>query len=475
MSPFGVLNSRSCFQPFNRQRKRGIGEAVTGRAGTRIPVIVVVARPGFADDRLDLWLHRIEQGIVETFAEARFKCLPCEFGAALSLSGRRRVLRRVLVRLCHAASGRLCARDIPPACRQIFPLPAETLRCSIRAMRYLHALGLAAMMALPAAAKVTAAQAQTPPATTLADAHIATAKAAAQKDFTDLFDTTCGLVRPASLFSTAAAPPSVATDRATWHAEPVKVFDNLYFVGQSEFSAWAITTSQGIIVMDAIFDYSVDDEVVGGLTKLGLDPKQIKYVVVSHAHGDHVGGAKKLQDLGAKIVMSAADWELLEKATVNFPKPKRDMVVKDGDKLTLGDTTLTMYVTAGHTLGTLSTIFPVKDRGVTHMAAYWGGTAFNWVRGPANYITKDRPAGFWFDTYAKSAQHFRELASRASVDVLISNHTKYDQTPAKTAALATRGPRAIHPYVIGTAAVQRFLNVAEECARAGLAGSPLPK
>lgn len=308
--------------------------------------------------------------------------------------------------------------------------------------------------------------------TNLADSHVATAQAAAQKDYTDLFDTTCGLIRPSLLFNKAVASPAVPIDRSTWHAEPVKVFDNLYFLGQSEYSAWALTTSEGIIVMDAIFDYSVEDEVVGGLTKLGLDPKQIKYVIVSHAHGDHVGGAKKLQDLGAKIVMSAADWELMEKATVNFPKPKRDVVVKDGEKLTLGDTTVTMYITAGHTLGTLSTILPVKDRGVTHMAAYWGGTAFNWVRGPANYITKDRPAHFWFDTYAKSAQRFRDVAAKASAGVILSNHTKYDGTPAKTKALATRGPRAIHPYVVGTASVQRFLNVAEECARAGATESP---
>jgi metallo-beta-lactamase class B len=76
------------------------------------------------------------------------------------------------------------------------------------------------------------------------------------------------------------------------------VFDNLYFVGQTEYSAWAITTSAGIILMDAIFDYSVEDEVVGGLTALGLDPNQIKYVVISHAHGDHVGGAGSSRSAG---------------------------------------------------------------------------------------------------------------------------------------------------------------------------------
>ena len=301
-----------------------------------------------------------------------------------------------------------------------------------------------------------------------ADAHLAKALATAKPEFTDLFDTTCGLVRPELVVNRTPAPPAVAADRSTWHAEPVKVFDNLYFVGQSEYSAWAVTTSDGIIVMDAIFDYSVEDEVINGLTKLGLDPKQIKYVIVSHAHGDHVGGARILQDKGARIVMSAADWDLMERATVGFAKPKRDIVVVDGQKLTLGDTTLTMHVTAGHTLGTLSTLIPVKDGRNSHVAAYWGGTAFNWIRGPANYITPERPARFWFDTYARAAAHFRGISDRAGVDVMLSNHTKYDQTPAKTRALAQRASGATHPYVIGKAAVQRFLTVAEECALAGV-------
>jgi metallo-beta-lactamase class B len=291
--------------------------------------------------------------------------------------------------------------------------------------------------------------------TTLSDSHLATARAAAERDFTDLFDTTCGLVRPSLVVNTTPARPAV------------KVFDNLYFVGQSEYSAWAVTTSEGIILMDAIFDYSVEAQVIGGLTKLGLDPTQIKYVVISHAHGDHVGGAKVLQDRGARIVMSAADWELMERATVNFPKPRRDVVAVDGQKLTLGDTTITLYVTPGHTMGTLSSLIPVRDGQTVHPAIYWGGTAFNWVRNPTAYVTPQRPASFWFDTYARSAQRARDLASRASATVVLSNHTKYDRTFPKLEALRTRVPGRPHPFVVGTGAVQRFLTVAEDCARSG--------
>ena len=304
------------------------------------------------------------------------------------------------------------------------------------------------------------------------ETHVARARAAAGSDFTDLFDTSCGYLRPAGSPAQPAPPaPPGPPPRASWHAEPVKVFDNLYFVGQTEYSAWALTTSAGIIVMDAIFDYSVEDEVVHGLTALGLDPTEIKYVVVSHAHGDHVGGARFLQQRGAHVVMSGPDWDLLERSRVNFAKPVRDVVATDGQKLTLGDTTITMYLTPGHTLGTISSIVPLKDGGTTHVAAYWGGTAFNWVRGPAAYITPDRPARFWFESYARSAQRFGELASRAGADVVLSNHTKYDGSKVKLPRVQARARGSAHPYVVGKANVQRFFTVASECALAGVSST----
>jgi len=304
------------------------------------------------------------------------------------------------------------------------------------------------------------------------DDHLARGRAASGKDFDALVGVTCDLVKPPA----AAAPASPAQPaqpgppaRATWHAEPAKVFDNVYLVGQTEYSAWAVTTSAGIILMDAIFDYSVEDEVVNGLKALGLDPNQIKYVVISHAHGDHVGGAGFLQKRGARIVMSAADWDLMERTQVNYLKPTRDIVATDGQKLTLGDTTVTLYITPGHTLGTISSLIPVKDGDRQHVAAYWGGTAFNWLRGPAQYITPDRPARFWFTQYATSARRFRDLAGGAGADVLLSNHTNFDGSKTKIPTLKTRAAGAPHPYVVGKDAVQRYLTVAEECAQAGLA------
>src|SRR5437870_8119255 len=114
------------------------------------------------------------------------------------------------------------------------------------------------------------------------------------------------------------------------------------------------------------------------LFRSGLDPRQIKYVLISHAHGDHDQGAADLQKrFGAKVVMGAADWEstLQRPATAPGGVPTRDVAVGPaGMKLTLGDTTIDIISTPGHTPGTLSYVFPVKEQGRTLTVAYSGGT-----------------------------------------------------------------------------------------------------
>ena len=133
--------------------------------------------------------------------------------------------------------------------------------------------------------------------------------------------------------------PASAPARSTWYAEPAKVFDDFYFVGGKIHSAWALTTSEGIILIDTIFPYNSDELIVGGLKKLGLDPTTIKYVIVTHGHGDHIGGAEMLQkEFGAKVVMGGPDWDDVEKYPNRFKTmaPKREIVATDGMKITLG-------------------------------------------------------------------------------------------------------------------------------------------
>jgi len=332
-------------------------------------------------------------------------------------------------------------------------------------MRYVTSLVVTLTLA------IVVAGAQSYPDTV--DGHVAAAKAAAGSEYGGIVARICTAPAPPAPRPAAAATPAPrpagAPARDTWYAKPVKVFDNLYFVGQTEYSAWAVTTSDGIIIIDPIFDYSVEEEVVNGLKSLGFDPNTIKYVLISHAHSDHVGGASYLQDrFNAKVIMSEADWTLLEGTRASWRKPRKELVATDGQKLTLGGTTLTLHITPGHTLGTISTLIPVLDGATKHVAAYWGGTAFNWVANRNAYITPERPDGFWFNNYIQSAQRFRTLAKNAGADVILSNHTAFDGSKTKLPALASRKPGGPHPYVVGADSVARYLTVAEECAKAGL-------
>jgi len=303
-----------------------------------------------------------------------------------------------------------------------------------------------------------------------ADAHIAAAKAAAGDDFQNLFNFQCYGPGPGGQRPVPGAPPAAARgggargggrgrgpagppDPSTWHVEPVKVFDNLYFFGQSEYAVWAITTSQGIIVVDTIFDYSVEDELVGGMKKMGLDPANIKYAIVTHAHPDHDGGARYLQEhYNTRVIMSPGDWDVEDKRTTGT-KPKRDLEATDGQKLTLGDTTVTIYITPGHTPGTLSVLFPVKDNGTPHLAALWGGVGLNADKEPVQQ-------------YIRSDQRFAGIVKQAGADIILANHTDWDRSKINLPMLAKRAPGTPNPYIVGNQKALNFLKVAEECATA---------
>jgi len=256
--------------------------------------------------------------------------------------------------------------------------------------------------------------------------------------------------------------PAKAPARSTWFAEPAKVFDNLYFVGGKVHSAWALTTKEGIILIDTIYPYNSEELIIGGMQKLGLDPKQIKYLLVSHAHGDHIGGAEMIQSrYGARVVMGGPDWEWVEKYPKRYKTmaPKRDIVATDGMKITLGESTVTIWLTPGHTPGTMSYTFTVLDKGKPVNVAYSGGTAFNFVNNTPDPGIRN------FQTYIDSQKHMASKAAGTNASVLLSNHSEFDNAFNKNRMLAGHG-NGPHPYDIGTDWVQRYFQVMQGCARA---------
>jgi metallo-beta-lactamase class B len=264
--------------------------------------------------------------------------------------------------------------------------------------------------------------------------------------------------------------PSAAPPRESWYAEPARVFDNLYFVGGSVHSSWALTTSEGIIIIDTLYPYNSEEAIIGGLERLGLDPEDIRYVIISHAHGDHIGGAQMLQErFGARMVMGGPDWDLVERYPNRYRSmaPRRDIVATDGMQITLGDATVHVWETPGHTPGTLSYTFTVREQGRPVSVAYSGGTAFNFVN------NTPEPGIRNFQTYIDSQRHIAEEAARAGATVILSNHSEFDDAVTKNRMLA--GWRAMatlgaapgpHPYEVGAEWVQRYFQVMQGCARA---------
>src|SRR5262245_8937552 len=94
--------------------------------------------------------------------------------------------------------------------------------------------------------------------------------------------------------------------------EPFKVFDNLYYVGPGYVSVWLLTTPDGNILFDTAQEPYVD-YVIANIRKVGVDPKSIRYIILSHGHLDHFGGAAKIQEAsGARVMAAEEDWKLIE-------------------------------------------------------------------------------------------------------------------------------------------------------------------
>jgi len=315
----------------------------------------------------------------------------------------------------------------------------------------MRSIAISVGIALVLAAGTGIAQAQNRPATI--DGLIASAKTAAGLDWSGTFLRLCVPPAPGGA-ATASGPPP----RDIWHAEPAKVADNFYFLGTKVHNAWAIVGSGGIIVIEALYDYAAADEIIGGMKKLGLDINKVKYVILSHAHADHDGGAKLLQDTipGVHLVYGAEDWQAIDKSTNHAGgKPKHDMVGTDGMKISVGDASVQIVTTPGHTPGTLSFLFEVKDNGKPLRIAYVGGTAIPFNADAAYY-----------DGYIASSRKMAKAAADYGATVLMSNHTEFDNGFFRAHAAANRKAGEPNPYEVGKDAVARYFTVVQDCTTA---------
>src|SRR3954467_8577203 len=147
---------------------------------------------------------------------------------------------------------------------------------------------------------------------------------------------------------------------------PHKIFGNLYYVGTRSLASFLITTPQGHILINSDYERNVP-AVRQSIEALGFKYTDIKILLGSHAHADHMEGDAMVKQLtGAQVMAMAEDVPALEAMKPGGKPHPIDRVLHDGDKVELGGMTLTAHLTPGHTLGTTTWTFPVRDAGRTY-------------------------------------------------------------------------------------------------------------
>jgi metallo-beta-lactamase class B len=166
--------------------------------------------------------------------------------------------------------------------------------------------------------------------------------------------------------------------------EPFRMIGNIYWVGHTQVGAFLIRTSEGLILMDST-STEQSHWVKENIEKLGFNLRDVKYILNSHVHEEHMGGIPMFRELtGAKVVLSrgAADetavggrTDFREDGSEQYKPFRTDQIIEDKGKLTLGDVTLTAYLTPGHAKGCTTWTMPVEEDGKRYNALFFCGMA----------------------------------------------------------------------------------------------------
>ena len=264
---------------------------------------------------------------------------------------------------------------------------------------------------------------------------------------------------------------AVATGPQAW-LPPTKAFDNLWYFGTNFVGTYLLKTSAGLMLIDALMsEQDVRQHLEPEMRALGFDPADIRYAIITHAHWDHFGGARYLQErYGTRIAMSGPDWALLERSKpgdgfrsgidhVDRPPPRRDIVIGDGRKLTLGDTGISLLLTPGHSPGTLSTLIPARENGQTYVLSLLGGTMIPPQLEPIN-------ASGGVLAFERSIVRLSDASRKAGAVGLLNTHIFVDGTDTRLAQSRKRLAGAPNPFVIGTATVVRYYAMFRACVKA---------
>jgi metallo-beta-lactamase class B len=236
-----------------------------------------------------------------------------------------------------------------------------------------------------------------------------------------------------------------------------KVIGNIYYVGSAELASFLITTPQGHILINSDFEATVP-VIRASVEKLGFKFTDIKILLGSYAHGDHMEGDALVKELsGARVMAMEQDVPWLRKMTPgNKPHPI-DKILKDGENVTLGGTTLTAHLTAGHTPGCTTWTTKVEENGKSYNVLVVCSVGFN----PGYVLVNNKDYPSIADDYARSFKALRALP----VDVFLGAHGSFYGLQAKYAKLQQGGA---NPF-IDPAGFKAYLDDKERAFNAELA------
>ena len=208
--------------------------------------------------------------------------------------------------------------------------------------------------------------------------------------------------------------PSVA------RIEPFKIADGLYYVGDKKVCVHLIDTGDGLILLDSGY-LGAEHLLVDSIWRAGFDPKNVRWIIHTHAHSDHFGASCEFQRMyGTRLAISSVDAESIRQKphrahidNVSFPFaqiPEFDYEIEDGEIFELGNVKIRCVLTPGHTEGVLSLFFNVTHDSNTYLAGMYGGAGVNAITLP--YI------------------HYNEAPKDSAQQMLSSIETVYNEPVA---------------------------------------------
>lgn len=245
------------------------------------------------------------------------------------------------------------------------------------------------------------------------------------------------------------------------YMSPFQIYGNLYFTGTKPASTHIVDTGEGLIMFDSGYQHSLY-LVLQNMHTLGLDPMKLKYILHTHGHIDHCGATKALVEMtGAKTFLGEADRDYVN-GTLDLSWAKEvgleletfepDVLLQDGDVITLGNTQVKAIATPGHTPGAMSFLFNVERDGKGLTAGLHGGAGMNSMK--KEFLDR---YGLSFDCRTDFHAAMERLQGY-EVDIFLGNHVEQNRTPEKYQQLMAGNQDAF----VDTAA---WGNFAESCIR----------